>query len=96
MKIVWTKTAQKKLSFILDHIDKEFGTNARYSFRTRTLEFTRLLREFPEIGTLEVPARNLRAFQLSRQTRIFYRLKKNQIIVLTFFDSRQDPSKKPH
>lgn len=93
MRIVWTKKAQKRLGEILDYIQLEFGDNARQSFRTKTKDFTRLLSEFPEIGTLEIKAKNLRGFQLTKQTRVFYRLKDDRIIILTFFDSRQDPKK---
>lgn len=93
MKIVWTKTAQKRLSTVLDYIEKEFGETARYSFRARALEFTKLLYEFPKMGTLEIPHKNLRGFQLTKQTKVFYRLKN---VILTFFDSRQDPNKTPH
>jgi hypothetical protein len=37
---------------------------------------------------------NIRGFQLTRQTRILYRIRENKIIVLSFFDVRQDPKKK--
>ena len=95
MRIVWTKRARKRFGEILDHIQLKFGDNARHSFITKTKDFTRLLYEFPEIGTLEIPEKKLRGFQLTRQTRVFYRLRNDQIILLTFFDSRQDPRKRP-
>lgn len=80
---------------ILEYIEREFGAKARQSFRTRAQDFTRLLLEFPELGTLEIREKNLRGFQLTKQTRVFYRIKGDRIIILTLFDSRQDPSKKP-
>lgn len=95
MRIVWTKKARKRFSEIFDYIQRKFGDTARQSFITKTKDFTRLLYEFPEIGTLEIPEKKLRGFQLSRQTRVFYRLKNDQIILLTFFDSRQDPRRRP-
>ncbi|SRR5258706_15189380 len=94
MKVVWTKTAQKRLQAILFYIQKEFGDNAKMHFRTRAIDFTKLLAEFPEIGTLEIKEKNLRAFQLTKQTRVYYRIKEERITILTFFDSRQDPRKK--
>lgn len=95
MKIIWTRKAEGKFINILDYIEKKFGETARQHFKIKTKEFTILLREFPEIGTLEIRDRNLRGFQLSRQTRVFYRIKKDKIIILAFFDSRQDPKKRP-
>jgi plasmid stabilization system protein ParE len=95
MRIAWTKKAQKRMGEILDYIQLEFGDNARETFRAKTKDFTRLLSEFPEIGTLEIKERNLRGFQITKQTRVFYRIKDERIIILTFFDSRQDPKKRP-
>lgn len=95
MRIVWTKKAQKRFGEILDYIQLNFGDLARQSFIIKTKDFTKLLYEFPEIGTLEIPEKKLRGFQLTKQTRLFYRLKNDQIILLTFFDSRQDPKRKP-
>ncbi len=95
MRIVWTKKARKRFGEILDYIQLKFGDTTRRSFITKTKDFTRLLYEFPEMGTLEIPEKNLRGFQLTKQTRVFYRIKKDQIILLTFFDSRQDPRKRP-
>ena len=95
MKVVWTKTAERRLQEILFYIQEEFGDNAKMHFRSRAMDFTKLLPEFPEIGTLEVKEKNLRAFQLTKQTRVYYRIKADRITILTFFDSRQDPSKRP-
>jgi len=75
MKIVWTRTARKKFNEIVEYIHHRFGETARQSFITKTKDFTTLLVEFPEIGTLEIPDKKLRGFQLTRQTRIFYRSK---------------------
>lgn len=95
MKIIWTRNAKRRLADILDYIEKEFGIISREHLRTKTKDFTILLKEFPEIGTLEVPGKQIRGFQLTRQTRVFYRLKDDRIIILTLFDSRQDPNRRP-
>lgn len=95
MKITWTRKAEKRFTEILDYIEMEFGQTSRDHFKTKTKDFTTLLKEFPEIGTLEVGDKKIRGFQLTKQTRVFYRLKDDQIIILTLFDSRQDPIKKP-
>jgi plasmid stabilization system protein ParE len=53
-----------------------------------------LLEDFPEIGAVEVVEKQIRGFQLTKQTMVFYRTKGEKIIILTFFDVRQDPRKK--
>ena len=67
MRVVWTKTAQRRLQEILIYIQVEFGDNAKLQFRSRATDFTRLLAEFPEMGTLEIKEKNLRGFQLTRR-----------------------------
>ena len=62
MRIVWTKKARKRFGEILDYIHLKFGDTARHSFITRTKDFTRLLYEFPEIGTLEIPGEKIKRF----------------------------------
>jgi len=95
MRVVWTKTALRRLQEILFYIQEEFGDNAKMQFQSRARDFTGLLPDFPEMGTLEIKAKNLRAFQLTKQTRVYYRVKGGRITILTFFDSRQDPRKRP-
>jgi plasmid stabilization system protein ParE len=90
MKLVWTEKAQQRIGEILEYIEREFGAKARQTFREKTQDFTRILIQFPEIKE-----KNLRGFQLTNQTRVFYRVKNNCIIILTLFDSRQDPKNKP-
>ena len=65
------------------------------AFEQKTIDFLDLLEQFPEAGTLEVPEKQIRSFLIVKQIRVFYRVKQNQIILLSFFDVRQNPSKKP-
>lgn len=95
MRIFWTKRSKNRFQEIFQHSTSEFGTKTSERFKTRVWDFLELLSKFPELGSLEVPNKQIYGFQLSRQTRLFYRLKKDEIILLTFFDSRQDPQKKP-
>ncbi|HEX9649874.1 MAG TPA: type II toxin-antitoxin system RelE/ParE family toxin [Cyclobacteriaceae bacterium] len=93
MRLFWTKKARTRLAEILHYIEEEFGEAARQQFRSRTHEFTNLLKEFPEMGSLEIRDKKIRGFQITKQTRVFYRLKNDKITILTFFGSRQDPKK---
>jgi plasmid stabilization system protein ParE len=95
MKLFWTEKAQRRIGEVLEYIEREFGAKARQIFLEKTQDFARILIEFPEMGTLEIKEKNLRGFQLTNQTRVFYRVKKNCIIILTLIDSQQNPKKRP-
>jgi len=93
MKLFLTKRAQRNYDSIKDYIEKEFGKAASEAFTNKADETFRLLEDFPEMGSVEI--KNVRGFQLSKQTRVFYRIKNETLIILSLFDVRQNPQRKP-
>jgi len=53
-----------------------------------------ILSEFPEIGSLQYPEKNIRGFSLTKQISIFYKVEIEHIILLDLFDNRSDPIRK--
>lgn len=92
MKVHLTRRAELNFNSIKDYITREWGQKTASEFLQKTDRFFQLLKEYPEMGPIE--KEDIRGFQLSSQTRILYRIKGNKIIVLSFFDVRQDPNKK--
>ena len=95
MTIFFTPSAQKKLESIWYYLKSEFGEKSAIKFKEKTIRFLNTLLEFPEIGVLEVPEKNIRSYLLTSKTRVFYRIKGERILILTFFDVRQNPERKP-
>lgn len=95
MKIYWTKRSESRFLEIQNYIEHNFGEETKTSFKNRIITFLELLTKFPKIGTLEIPEKNIYGFQITSQTRLFYRLDDDKISLLTFFDSRQNPEGKP-
>lgn len=95
MRISLTKRAEKNYHSIKDYIIKEWGERVAEAFEQKTADFLDLIEDFPEIGTVEIAEKQIRGFQLTKQTKVFYRVKGERIIILTFFDVRQNPQKKP-
>ncbi len=95
MTIYFTPTAQKKLELIWNYLKVEFGEKAAHTFQEKTSKFLNTVSEFPEIGISEVPEKNIRSYLITSKTRVFYRIKGSRILILTFFDVRQNPLKKP-
>jgi plasmid stabilization system protein ParE len=94
MKIFLTTRANKNYEAIRSYIKNEWGERVAKAFENKVADFLDLLANFPEMGSVEVVEKQIRGFQLTKQTRIFYRIKKENIIILTFFDVKQDPNKK--
>jgi len=95
MKIFLTKRAEKNYHSIKNYIMNEWGKIVADAFEQKTVDFLDLLEDFPDIGETQVTEKQIRGFQLTKQTRVFYRIKPDRIIILTFFDVRQNPKKKP-
>lgn len=79
---------------VKEYISGKFGALIVEAFERKLIDFLELLKNFPELGNVEVREKGIRGFQFSKQTRIFYRIKGNKIIILTLFDVRQHPDKK--
>ena len=94
LTVYWTKRADKKLSSITDYLNREWGEVVVKNFVKILDEFLDILSEFPEIGSIENPHKNIRGFVVVKQLTLFYRMKKDKIIILNLFDNRQNPKKR--
>lgn len=95
MKITLTKRAERNFISIKEYIRQDFGKIVAEVFEQKISDLLHLLKTFPEMGSIEIKSKQIRAFQLTKLTTVFYRLKDQNIIILTFFDVRQNPKKKP-
>ena len=94
LTIRWTTRADIKLDQIIIYLESEWGDNVVKVFMRKFYDFLELLSEFPEIGSMQYPEKNIRGFALTKQVTIFYRIDDNQIVLLDIFDNRSDPKKK--
>lgn len=92
MTVFLTRRAERNYESIRNYIQQEWGELTAKQFTQKTDQFFDLLKKYPSIGQVEKG--DIRGFLLSPQTRILYRVKQNKIIILSFFDVRQNPNKK--
>ena len=95
MKILWTKAAQSSFDKIVDYLKNEWSLKSAIKFVSKTIIFLDILQQHPEIGRKEKIKKDLRSFVLTRQTTIFYRIKNDTtIVILKFFNTRQNPERR--
>ena len=94
LKIQWTSRADKKFDLILDYLLVEWNQKITVSFVRNVYDIIDILAEYPEIGTLENPEKGIRGLTIVKQVDIFYKVNGDQLIILNFFDNRQDPKEK--
>lgn len=95
MNVKVSVRAKKTFQSIKESIRLRWGDRVALVFQQRVIDFLDLIEIFPEIGTLEIPEKRIYGFQLTKQTRVFYRIKEQTVIIIIFFDVRQNPKKKP-
>ena len=93
-KIVWTKTAERQFDRIVKYIEQEWSKKISVKFIEQTNEILSILKLYPEAGSIEIRDKKIRGFLISRQVRLFYRMTKKELILLSFFDTRLNPEKR--
>ncbi len=96
LTIYWSKRADNKFDKIIDYLEGEWGETVTKAFVKKVYDFLDILIEFPEIGGIEHIERNIRGFVIVKQLTIFYKIKEDKIILLNFFDNRQNPKTKKY
>jgi plasmid stabilization system protein ParE len=92
MEVFITSRAEHHFNKIVDYLKNKWGEKTVKEFINKVDEIFSLLENYPSIGQIET--NDIRGFQLTSHTRILYRIRDNKIIIISFFDSRQDPKKK--
>src|SRR5688572_28128464 len=93
LAVFWSKRAEQNFERIIEYLDLEWGNQVTSAFVKKVHDFLDILCEFPELGSLEHPKRNIRGFLIVKQITVFYKIRGNSIILLNFFDNRQGPAK---
>ncbi len=94
LDVKWSKQADKKFDKVIAYLMTEWGQVTTRNFIRKVYHFLDILSEYPGIGTIENKEKGIRGILIVRQVSLFYRIKDNTIIILDFFDNRQNPDKK--
>jgi len=93
-KIVWLPTAQFTYIETLKYLEEEFSEKEIEKFVDRILQKIMLLRSFPTIGN-SCNKPNIYKTVVHKKVLLFYQYKpvKNEILLLGFWNTMQDPGK---
>jgi plasmid stabilization system protein ParE len=86
--------ANAKFISICEYIESEWSERIARNFASDVYRMLDLLKIFPEIGSIEQKRKNIRGLVITKQTTLFYTIKEKKVILLTFFDTRQHPSRR--
>jgi len=94
LEIKWTKKAANDFIEAQEYLLSTWGEVSSQKFTKKVFNFLDLLAEFPLIGTVEHRELNIRGFVIVKQLTLFYQVRDSKIILLRFYDNRQDPKPK--
>ncbi len=92
-EIVWTENAFEDLREIIFYLEDNWSSKVSYEFLEKCFLSIELISKFPSIGIQSEKDKNVRKFLITKQNALYYGLEKNTILLLNFFDTRQDPGK---
>ncbi|MEI6488905.1 MAG: type II toxin-antitoxin system RelE/ParE family toxin [Bacteroidota bacterium] len=95
MEIKWTVKAKQDYDSILDYILSDFSIKEVEKFVNLTEDTLFLISKNPLMFP-KTKTKNVRKCVLVQQVNIYYRVNKNQIEVLTFWDNRRNPKGLKH
>lgn len=91
MVVVYTPKAKETLKLVRDFLIENWGEKSATNFLEKCDVLIDLIANQPlmfKATTIDV---NVRVATITKQTSLFYEIKDNHIILLFFYDNRQDP-----
>lgn len=89
-KIKKSKEFLNNVLGIQNYIEKEWGIKSAEKFQTILDSKIDLLSLYPRIGIKTNKGKNIRKLNITKHNKIYYRIKNNEIVILTLFESKQN------
>jgi plasmid stabilization system protein ParE len=95
MKVRWTPTARITYFNILDYLEEAWTENEVQVFVEEVEKVLVQIRNNPELFQASGTMKNIRKGFISKHTTLYYRIKpgRKELVLLTFWDNRQEPDK---
>ena len=94
-KIIWLPHAQQRYSEIIGYLEKDWSQKEVGNFVRFTNDLIGQIESNPLLFK-KISKSGLREAVLTKHNLILYRIKNDQIQLLTIFDTRQNPRNKPN
>ena len=93
MKVFLSPLAEKKTQLLLNYLEQEWSIKVRDEFLSKLKKKINQISRQPRSCIKSKDFHNLYKCIVSKQTSFFYRIKSNEIEIITLIDNRQEPDK---
>jgi len=91
LDIVWSPKALQKFHDVIKYLEKNWGETVVKDFVQRTDQLLKNLIIHPKIHRSITNKYNIKEAVVTKHNLLIYKITKDKIILLTFFDTRQHP-----
>ena len=88
--VVWSPEAKNSFEKPVRYVEENWGRKSAITFIERVHSILSIITQHPKAFVF-LPQYNAYRCVVVKQVSLFYRLQKNKIELLTFWDNRQDP-----
>ena len=92
-KIIITDKAKINIINIFDYLELKWNLKVKTKFAFKLNEMIKLIKINPDIFIISEKNKRLRKCVVTKQSTLYYSFDSNQIIIVSLFDTRQDPKK---
>ena len=93
MKVFWLKRATLQYLATTDYLEENVSLSSSDNLTDRITEKIETLKKYPTMGRPSQKRENVRFVLIPQHYRLYYRVKKDRLEILSFFDTRQNPKK---
>ncbi len=95
-QVVWNKKAIIKFEEIVEYLVEEVSETAAIKFVKKVDDLIEKLNKYPEIGRRTKNKKTVRQYKIDKYKNIYYRKYGRKLLIVFFFDERQNPKLNPY
>ena len=92
-KIIFSRRSKLQLEELIEYLEYRFSLITKEKFVVKLDSFVVLIQKDPGIFPKSEANKKIRKCVISKQTTLYYSFNNQEIRLLSFFDTRQDPTK---
>ena len=94
-RIIWKQAADRTFDDIVNYLHDTYSMQTAHNFATLVYDKIGRLAKQPLSAPKVAGRKTLRYVNFGKNYQMFYRVVGTTLVISNFFDSRQDPSKRP-
>ncbi len=95
-KIKWNDAANKRFDEVTDYLQEKFSSRAAENFANLVYDRIEMIVKGLTVGRKSAKAKTVMILKIDKHRQMYYRMHGTTLIIIDFWDTRQDPRKRPY